>query len=66
MYRFALLVVAVTLLSGSVAQAASYQQWGGTIIDPIMYRDGGARIATAGETWNSKRTCTTRTWRARH
>ena len=36
MYRFALLVVAVMLLSGSVAQAASYQKTDGTIVDPIL------------------------------
>ena len=36
MYRFALLVIFVTLLSGSVAQAASYQMTNGTIVDPIL------------------------------
>ena len=36
MYRFALLIVAVTLLSGSVAQAASYKKTDGAIVDPIM------------------------------
>ena len=36
MYRFALLIVAVTLLVGSVAQAASYETKKGTIEDSIM------------------------------
>ena len=40
MYRFALLVVAVTLLSGSIAQAASYQKTDGTIVDSIMDTGG--------------------------
>ena len=40
MYRFALLIVAVTLLSGSVAQAASYKKTDGAIVDPIMDTDG--------------------------
>jgi len=40
MYRFALLVVAVTLLTSSIAQAASYQQTDGTILDPIVNRWG--------------------------
>jgi uncharacterized protein YjbI with pentapeptide repeats len=35
MRRFALVVIAVTLLSGSVTQAGSYQKTDGTIIDPI-------------------------------
>ena len=35
MYRFALLVVAVTLLTGSIAPAVSYEKWDGTIVDPI-------------------------------
>ena len=36
MRRLVLLVIAVTLFSGSVAQAASYQKTDGTIVDPIM------------------------------
>ena len=40
MYQFALLVVALTLLSGSVAQAASYKKWDGTIVDSIMDTGG--------------------------
>ena len=40
MYRFALLIVAVTLLSGSVAQAASYKKTDGTIVDPILLIHG--------------------------
>ena len=36
MYGFALLVVAVTLLSGSVAQAARYKKTDGTFVDPIL------------------------------
>ena len=36
MYRFALLVVAVTLLTSSIAQAASYKKTDGTVVDPIM------------------------------
>ena len=36
MYRFALLVVAVTLLSGSMARAASYEKTDGAIVDPIL------------------------------
>jgi len=43
MYRFALLVAAVTLLSGSMAQAASYQKTDGTIVDPIMDIGGAPR-----------------------
>ena len=38
MYRFALIVIAVTLLTSSIAQAASYQQTDGTILDPIVNR----------------------------
>jgi len=40
MYRFALLIVAVTLLTSSVAQAASYRRLGGAIVDPIMDTGG--------------------------
>jgi len=41
MRRFALLVVVVTLLTGSVAQAASYQNWtNGDIVDPILDTSG--------------------------
>ena len=40
MRRFALLVVVVTLLTGSVARAASYQMTNGTIVDPILHRFG--------------------------
>ena len=40
MYRFALLVVAVTLLTSSVAQAASYETIFGTIVDPILTPSG--------------------------
>ncbi len=36
MYRFALLVVFVTLLTSSIAQAASYKKTDGTVVDPIM------------------------------
>ena len=36
MYGFALLVVAVTLLTSSIAQAASYQKTTGTIVNPIL------------------------------
>jgi uncharacterized protein YjbI with pentapeptide repeats len=39
MRRFTLLVVAVTLLSGSTVQAASYQKTNGTIVDPIVSFD---------------------------
>ena len=34
--RAALVVIAVTLLSGSVVQAASYEKWDGTIVYPIV------------------------------
>jgi len=44
MYKFALLVVAVTLLSGSIVQAASYQKTDGTVVDPIMHIYGGPHI----------------------
>jgi len=37
MYRFTLLIVAVMLLTSSVAQAASYQKRDGTVVDPILY-----------------------------
>ena len=40
MRRFALLVVAVTLLTGSVARAASYQKRDGTIVDLILDTSG--------------------------
>ena len=40
MCRFALLVIAVTLLVGSMAQAASYQTTDGTIVDPILDTSG--------------------------
>ena len=40
MYRFALLIVAVTLLSGSVSQAASYEKRTGPIVDPILDTGG--------------------------
>jgi len=40
MHRFALLVIFVTLLSGSMAQAASYEKTDGTIVDPIMDTGG--------------------------
>ena len=40
MCRFALLVVAVTLLVGSMAQAASYKKTNGTIVDPILDTSG--------------------------
>ena len=40
MYRFALLIVAVTLLTSSIAQAASYQMTSGTIVDPILDTSG--------------------------
>jgi hypothetical protein len=36
-YRFTLLIVAVMLLTSSVAQAASYQKRDGTVVDPILY-----------------------------
>ena len=42
MYWFSLLVITVTLLSGSVAQAASYQKTDGTIVDPIPDTPGGS------------------------
>ena len=38
MYRFAVLIVAVTLLSGYIAQVASCQMTSGTIVDPILDR----------------------------
>ena len=40
MHRFALLVVAVTFLTSSMAQAASYQKTDGTIVDPIIDTGG--------------------------
>ena len=40
MCRFALLVIAVTLLVGSMAEAASYQMTSGTIVDPILDTSG--------------------------
>ena len=40
MYRFALLVVAATLLTSSIAQAASYKKTDGTVVDPIMDTGG--------------------------
>ena len=40
MCRFALLVIAVTLLVGSMAQAASYEKTDGTIVDPILDTSG--------------------------
>ena len=40
MRRFALVVIAVALLSGSVAQAASYQATNGDIVDPILDTSG--------------------------
>jgi hypothetical protein len=36
MYRFALLVIVVTLLTSSIAQATSYLRTDGAIVDPIM------------------------------
>ena len=36
MYRFALLIVAATLLTSSISQAASYKKTDGAIVDPIM------------------------------
>jgi len=36
MYRFALLIVAVMLLSCSIVQAASYEKTSGTTVDPIL------------------------------
>ena len=39
MRRVALLVIAVTLISGSFVQAASYQKTNGTIVDPIVSFD---------------------------
>ena len=40
MNRFALLIVAVTLFSGSVAQAASYRMPNGNVVDPILNTSG--------------------------
>ena len=40
MRRFVLVIIAVTLLSGSVAQAASYLKRDGTIVDPILNTSG--------------------------
>ena len=40
MRRFALLIIAVTLLTSSIAQAASYQMVTGTIVDPIQHLFG--------------------------
>ena len=40
MRRFALAVIGVTLLSGSVVQAASYQLTSGAIVDPILNTSG--------------------------
>ena len=37
MYRFALLVIFVTLLTSSIAQAASYKKTDETIVDPILH-----------------------------
>ena len=36
MHRFTLFVVAVTLLTSSMTQAASYQKTDGTVVDPVM------------------------------
>ncbi len=48
MYRFALLIVAVTLLTSSVAQAASYEKRDGTIVDPILDTGGSPFSGTGG------------------
>jgi hypothetical protein len=40
----ALVVIAVTLLSGSVAQGASYMKTYGTIVDPIMDNGGSTHL----------------------
>ena len=40
MYRFTLLVVFVTLLGGSIVQAASYEKRDGTIVGPILDING--------------------------
>ena len=37
MYRFALLVIFVTLLTSSIVQAASYKKTDGTIVDPLLH-----------------------------
>ena len=47
MYRFALLVIFVTLLTSSVAQAASYEMTSGTIVDPIL-DTGGSLLYYSG------------------
>ena len=52
MYRFALLIVAVTLLSGSIAQAASYQMTSGTIVDPILNDLGNTHPYNSTLDWN--------------
>ena len=40
MYRFALLVIFVTLLTSSISQAASYRMRSDTIVDPILDTSG--------------------------
>ena len=40
MYRFTVLVVFVTLLGGSIVQAASYEKIDGTIVGPILDNSG--------------------------
>ena len=40
MYRFTVLVVFVTLLGGSIVQAASYEKTDGTIVGPILDNSG--------------------------
>ena len=40
MYRFTVLVVFVTLLGGSIVQAASYEKTDGTIVGPILDNNG--------------------------
>ncbi len=37
---FFLAMVLTALLTGSVAEAASYERWDGTIVDPILDRSG--------------------------
>jgi len=41
MYRFVLVVIAVTLLTSSIARAASYLRINGIVVDPIMASGGG-------------------------
>jgi hypothetical protein len=49
MRSFALLVVAVTLLRGSVIHAASYTETDGTVVDPILDTSGGTHLYSGND-----------------